>query len=840
MRAGFPSCPPADRKLHDMTREQHQRSAIQSVFRGVARPFNSVWFGITLLSLIFVYSSVGSAGILYPVSLNIFGRWEQIVPRQWPWLEMTEFEWFHWWPFNLMIALLCVNLIVVTVRRIPLTIINLGVWMIHTGIIILAIGSVYYFSTKVEGDTPIIRRQVIVEVPGEEPVSMPAVPGNRLELTTSTGAHYHFTVVRTDPNWVLLSGRDQGQLAYNVAVRVEQDGEPPFVRQLLDGYPELTEDEIPGEGRAINVIGERVVDETLRLSLDVIPQRYYYHVHSAALYLREVGQQDWIQRPLNHLPRYNDYLGSYDEVWPAAGDPRSPLRPLNKRVEASDPADPLAGTPIVVRSYLRYAIPQTRRAPGGEQLYPIAQVTVAADDGRSINAELAAFEPARRTAAEGMLAMEWISDEREFDLVMAIEPSVLTIALPDTDIEIDHPITDLPENPRTAPFIHIGESGYAYRVLMFADDLVIDNNQTASMAAIEYRRSDESPSITRWVFSDPQLTRDLAINHETGDQRPIPPADDIEMSYQPGRRPAMLTLVAGPSDDRLRLLRPHVETGEPIVEDVQPGSEVEISRGLKFHLRQYWPRSSEQTRPAIVPLSQRDRDLDMRFRMVRIEVETARGLTSVWLPYHDYAFKDENHNLRRFPYQPRRITLANGREIELLFSRRRDPLPRPMILDDFILETHVGGFTGANTSVQDWQSHVRFAVDGGWSDMTEVRVNSPGAKDGYWYFQAAWDPPMQSRGGDDPPSSGLNYTVLGVGNRNGVYIQLFGCTVSVLGMCYAFYIKPMLKRRRQKSVYDALPSDGEFPAGPGLGSSPGVGPGSGPGAGLGTRMEASE
>ncbi len=42
----------------------------------------------------------------------------------------------------------------------------------------------------------------------------------------------------------------------------------------------------------------------------------------------------------------------------------------------------------------------------------------------------------------------------------------------------------------------------------------------------------------------------------------------------------------------------------------------------------------------------------------------------------------------------------------------------------------------------------------------------------------------------------MNYTGLGVGNRNGVYIQLAGCCLAVSGMMFAFYVKPILKRRR--------------------------------------------
>ena len=47
--------------------------------------------------------------------------------------------------------------------------------------------------------------------------------------------------------------------------------------------------------------------------------------------------------------------------------------------------------------------------------------------------------------------------------------------------------------------------------------------------------------------------------------------------------------------------------------------------------------------------------------------------------------------------------------------------------------------------------------------------------------------------------------MLGVGNRKGVHVMLAGCIISVLGMLYAFYGKPLIKRRRQQAVYAGLP-----------------------------------
>ena len=116
---------------------------MQAVVRPVLDLFSSVRLGIVLLVLLFVYMSVGSAGILYPVHPNVFhpDAWVHAQVRQWRAFEMTEFEWFNWWPFNLLLGLLAVNMVVTTVRRIPLRPVNYGVWMIHAGIMVLMVGS---------------------------------------------------------------------------------------------------------------------------------------------------------------------------------------------------------------------------------------------------------------------------------------------------------------------------------------------------------------------------------------------------------------------------------------------------------------------------------------------------------------------------------------------------------------------------------------------------------------------------------------------------------------------------------------------------------------------------
>ena len=126
-----------------------------------------------------------------------------------------------------------------------------------------------------------------------------------------------------------------------------------------------------------------------------------------------------------------------------------------------------------------------------------------------------------------------------------------------------------------------------------------------------------------------------------------------------------------------------------------------------------------------------------------------------------------------------------------------------------MLTSHVGGYTGENGSIRDYRSRLRFRADTSsgvanvaaplsiaaplgmaarWSEPVDVSVNSPVEHAGLWYFQAQWDPPDNRPRDGQAMSAGLNYTVLGVGNREGVHIQLLGCCIAVSGMLYAFYV----------------------------------------------------
>ncbi len=72
--------------------------------------------------------------------------------RRLPAFEMTEGEFYAWWPLRLVLFLFVANMITATVRRIEFKFVNLGVLTVHTGIIILTLGSIHYQNLKEEGD----------------------------------------------------------------------------------------------------------------------------------------------------------------------------------------------------------------------------------------------------------------------------------------------------------------------------------------------------------------------------------------------------------------------------------------------------------------------------------------------------------------------------------------------------------------------------------------------------------------------------------------------------------------------------------------------------------------
>ncbi|MEI7656700.1 MAG: hypothetical protein WCK33_01395 [Phycisphaerae bacterium] len=87
-------------------------------------------------------------------------RYDAVTIRRLPGFEMSELEFYAWWPLRLVLLAFVANMVVSTVRRIEFTFKNVGVLTVHTGIVVIALGSVYYSGLKREGDTLLFAGQL--------------------------------------------------------------------------------------------------------------------------------------------------------------------------------------------------------------------------------------------------------------------------------------------------------------------------------------------------------------------------------------------------------------------------------------------------------------------------------------------------------------------------------------------------------------------------------------------------------------------------------------------------------------------------------------------------------
>jgi hypothetical protein len=625
-------------------------------------PVTNIRFGLVCIFVLLVYMSIGSA--IPPI-------------RQDPRFDMTEYEWFNTWVFYVLIGLVCLNLSSITIRRIRFSKLTLGVWMIHTGVVTLCLSSAYYFLTKVEGDTPVIRRSISITTSDGQHDTIPALPGASTRLGDTT-----FSIASVDPSWPILSGEHEGELALSINVAVDSP-EAQFIRQVLVGYPQYTEDIIPGQGRAIKSTGKRLLDESLTIEPEYLPQSWFYLKDSRALYARRVDADgaagSWQMYDLSDLPRYNDIVADPGRVFAQGASTRVIQRNLNitPRLESSD--DLLESFDATVTGYLRYAALQSSLHPG------------------------------QRT---------------------------VRIRIPALGVEITADPAQTPGAVSTKPFIPIGQTGYSYRIAMFSDDLKFPDGRIIPMVGLDIRTPEGE--FTRLLSSDDTMSFDFPLG-QFDLETTLPEDTSIEVEYDHGG---------------------HVDKV-----------------------------------PAIVPRARRDRGAGVLFSMISLSLGSEHENSNIWLPYHQYVFDSPQFAYSgRFRFSPTSITTDDGQHIELIFSRKRQALPSAVVLEDFVLTSNIGGFTGQQASIRDWTSHIRFATDDGWSEQQSVSTNQPVEHDGLWFFQASWDPPQQT-------SNGFAYTGLGVGNRNGVRMMLASSTLAALGMCYAFYIKPIIRRNRIKRVH---------------------------------------
>jgi hypothetical protein len=658
---------------------------------------------------------------------------------------------------------------------------SVGVWAIHAGIVVLCLSSIYYFHTKLEGDTPVFRRHIVLEAPGaSEPQRLVVRPGNRAVVKAASGA-YRFEIQDINPTWPILTGDDKGKTTCSVNVSVTTPTQS-FIRQMLIGYPQYTEDIIPGKGRAIKSTGKKLVDEDIKLSFAYEPQDYFYLKETAALFVREAGSRQWIERPIEGLPHYTTHVADVSEVWQAEDSPRLEPRPLNIRIPAGGDGDPLATADVRVTGRLHYVEGfETRIVPGGSAFSPYLNIRLNDHDDVE-NLPMLALDPQRRSARDGQMAFVWATSPEEVESLATTVGTHLDIAVPGTEFHTTVPVDEkaIAELTPDTPFQPLGETGWSYRLKGIMPNLKVNETTQVSILVTEFKNGERT--ITRWVADAPERTRDVSGDHTVAEADPV-----ITAEFKPG---PVLLFVGGPAPTQLLAV-----IGKPDNRAaVAIGTPLTVAPHITVTATELAATSRRENRPALVPPLKQDPNAGEQRSMVKLSLQLGSWNDELWLPFHKYPLPDPQYAVPgRFMYNPSTITLPDGKRVEMILSRKRWPLPAALALEEFDLKTHVGGFVPGNTtSVRDFVSVLRAYRDGKWSEPFRCSLNKPASDAGLYYFQAEWDP------------GEMAFTGLGIGNRLGVHAQLIGCGISVMGMIWVFYVKPYIKRRRRTAVWEEV------------------------------------
>jgi cytochrome c-type biogenesis protein CcsB len=722
----------------------------------------SLRFGVVLMVLLLIYCWIGSAGTA-PLA-----RW---FPRTS--VERTEMEWFTWWPFRLLLSIFIVSLVTASIRQVRRDLPRLGVWIVHAGVLVLITGSAIYFTSKVEGDMLVFRRQAVLGVPGGKEATLTVQPGARTYVY-GRDTLYDVRVETVNPDYELLTGDDRGKRAFAVqlSVRPSVRGVPraPFVRQLLAGYPQYTEDVLPGEGRAVKVTGAALVDTELTADLRYAPEDRIHLRDRFALHVRTTGEDDWAVLPLRGLPRYRERVGSTDAAWTQPGDRALVAGEWSLEPRPTSDSGPLGGVSIRVTGFLPYARLEERLESGGSVPTPLLRFTARTPRG-TVTEQIAGGGGVSQfglgdTLISASFAWEPASDR--LDRWPQEGPPRLAVRVSGSPDEQEFPLTALQQGET-----RVAGGRYGLELVQFYPDWTLASTKEKGAMALVRIRGPERTFTRSVVFPHAEFSQDLDESGQRG--RLIDESISIELR---GLEQAGLLFRAGPGGVRIGLAKPG---GGLETKDASLHQQVSFDGGLLgITVDEVSATSQRVVKPFVIPRAERDSKAGSSYSLVQVEVARGGERKTIWLRYSHYAHSS------RYGFFPQKVSLPGGRPVEIVYSRETRRLPEAVALETFRLETYPG-----QMRERDYVSLVRFFDDGRWSDVREIRSNHPSDHRGWWYFQATWDPPSPQT-----QYAGLNHTGLGVGNRHGVGLMMLGALLTIAGTAWSFYVKPIILSRR--------------------------------------------
>ncbi|HLP84804.1 MAG TPA: hypothetical protein VK157_10685 [Phycisphaerales bacterium] len=717
-----------------------------------------------------------------------------VTLRRLPGMEMSELQFYSWWPLQVALLLFVVNMVVATVRRIEFNFKNIGVLTVHTGIVVIALGSIYYAGLKKEGDTLLLAGPV-------DPVN--GRPG--------PGPSQRFFFDNTDTSLWLSQGRGWEQ-------RLLQDV-PRYNNYALDAFAgesaaETAKFKLPWTDVAQRPLdvpvmqppkGQSLVDEDLRFRMvgysyyTEEPIRDWLHVPDNE---RRFAREGMTWNPLRIVYLHStlpDEKGEVDEARPIRAFLMTPAMPAERVSVAEDGK----GNPVLS---LEYTLGE--KMGMSEQRW--RDVTERVPDG-------ATHALVVEVPGNGVTPT--------YRKVFAVTPGAM-ITVGDTGYTLR--VEEITPKP---PFPIITE-GY--------------KDASSSVAVVNVTQKD-GETFSRYVYSRyPELNQDLKGTKEDG--RPMRGAADAKIRIalidcdhvsvfmdepakaNAGEKPVTRAAVRLPGG-AVRVIEniadsEHADWLRDFVPDATGRTDRPAPK-ISMRVGERWNHAERVTRPN--PVDELDQDKQMvgnhKKAMLGVEVTSvdpkfAGWKRVVWIPFSQYMGMGMDEN--------RTVETPDGRVLTLGFGRLMHRFPDFEIrLVDFqmISYDHRG-------APRDYQSVVRvMPVNDSFEGYQHVtKLNEPLRAPFLWsdekrnWFanlfghltsnlspaqfklsQAGWDQGgwQQTQAQAD---AGLikgpyaKFTILGVGNNPGIHVIAFGGILMGLGIPWAFYVKPWLVQREKKRL----------------------------------------
>ncbi len=711
------------------------------------------------------FDPVSGSGLMF--FAGFVERYKSTTLRRLPGIEMSEAEFYAWWPLRLVLTLFVVNLVTATLRRIEFTFRNIGVLSVHTGIILISLGSAYYGGLKLEGDT------------------------------------------------------------FLAAGPVDAKGQP-------------------GDGA---------------------PQSVYYDALRVSLFADQ--GRGWEQRPIRRLPRYNDYgLESAGKTLARAGEPPAdddtgadadvsarvdaPLRidletssagsidddfrfavvgyaSYAEGVERWITGEPGSGSPLT-RVYLHSTLP-TRDGSVSER--PIFEFSLAPES------------PADRWTANDVFALELssgetagMSDQRWADLSSELPPGSRYGLVVDIPASGERRVLSVAEGTS----LEVG--GYAITVgrIESAPSLPIITpgygGATSSLAVVNVR-TPGGEAFERFVYHRfPELNQDLVAGTNSAGMPPRRAADPalrigfidasrlgVYIDQPPGKGLRAIVRQAGGA---VRVTESTPETGPDAgwLRDIVPRISLRVGETDRD--------AAKRLAPLPIPENERtDKEATGTHQraLIAVEVRSTKNDWKIvrWLAFSRYLDPQTGPDIQS-------ITTPDGRDLRLAFGRLQHGFPGFAIqYVDFEMIAY--DFRG---SPRDYQSTVRVVPVGRDFDpyVHVAKLNEPLRAPTSWderkpwivnisqrllagldprqfkLSQSGWDAQgwqqtqkLTDEGKASAPS--VRFTILHVGNNPGIHIVALGAIFMVLGIPWAFYVKPWLLQREKRRI-QGLVAEGRY------------------------------